>query len=481
MSTADRESRKAPSSCLLAAIAGALLSGCAATQSPPLPEFESPPSFLNADATGDGEPRIHTAWAQHFDSEGLSELLLSAQSNNHSVSAAFHALQSSRAIVRQSRSELWPEIDGSASARRLSESATLSPNGVSDDIDRYDASLSAAWEIDLFGRIRKSVRADQANAAAQAALYEDIMLAVQADVVQSYFQINSFQSEIEILERSRETRRQSLELVEKRFDAGTVSELDVAQSQTLFAIAEARLFDLQRIQNSLIYGLAVLLGETPATFAFEPQPIEFAYEPTPAGLPSQLLARRPDVRQAEQRLAVASEEVGIAKVDFLPRISLSGAIGYAAYNWDALFKPASAFEELGAQGGASFFQAGGRRARLAQRQATFEQRLDEYKQIAIEAIAEVDDLLQSNRLLDARSKALQDAVGGARRAREISAVQYEKGVVDFIAFLDAERTALDIEQQFAQAQRTQIVNTVNLMRALGGPWLPAETDRSHAQ
>jgi len=451
------------------------LSSCATVPSPPIPELESPEQFLNADS--DTRNVSANEWLSFFESEALSELIATAQSRNHNLKAAYYSVQSARAFTRQVRSGQWPQINGDLNAASFSESAAISPDGISDDGERYDARLFAGWELDLFGRIRKSILAAKANAAAQEALYDDIMFTLHADVAQLFFQVNSLQSEIELLEQSKNTRSQSLELVKERFATGTVSELDVAQAQTLLATAEARLYELQRFQNSLVYALAVLVGETPATFVFNPEPLNQSLPKIPAGLPSELLMRRPDVRQAEQLLAAASEQVGIAKTSFFPRISLSGVIGYAGFNWDELFKPSSVFENLAANGSMPLFQGGRLRTMLAQDKAAFEQQLELYKQVAIEAITEVDDLLQSTRLLESQSNSLGQAVEAAQKAREISSIQYERGLVDFITALDAERTALDIEQQYVQVQRTQFTNTVNLLRALGGSWLPANPDQ----
>lgn len=461
----------------IAACTLVLLSGCATLSSPPVPKLDTPDKFLNSDPHSEARSNPTSEWLSFFNSKTLSELLEAAQSRNHNLKAAYQSVQSARAVTRQFRSEGWPQIDGSLRANSFSESAAISPDGVSDDGERFDAALSAGWELDLFGRIRKSIRSAEANTKAQEALYYEIMFTLQADVAQFYFQVNSLQSEIELLEQSRDTRRQSLKLVKERFATGTVSELDVAQSETLLATAEARLFELIRIQNSYIYALGVLVGETPASFAFNPEPLAQSLPHIPVGLPGELLTRRPDVKQAEYLLTAASEQVGIAKTSFFPQISLSGAIGYAAYDWDALFKPSSYLEDLGGQGSLPFFRGGRLRARLAQNRALYEQRLEEYKQVAIEAIAEVDDLLQSTRLLALQSDSLSQAVRAAQKAREISSIQYERGLVDFITALDAERTALDIEQQFVQVQRSQFLNTVNLLRALGGSWLPAHSDQ----
>ncbi len=465
---------------LLAIGALALLSGCAIIPSPPVPEADAPDQFLNASTQTGASANATEEWASLFDLATLTELLEAAQTRNHTLRAAYHSVQSARAIIRQTRSDGLPQIDGSLSANAFSESAVLSPDGISDSGERYDANVSASWELDLFGRIQRSIRSAAASAAAQEALYQQLMFALQADVAQFYFQARSLQSEIELLEQSRDTRQKSLTLVEERFETGTVSELDVAQSETLLATAEARLFELKRIQNSFVYALGALVAETPSTFTFEPKPLNQTLPEIPKILPGELLTRRPDVRQAEFVLAAAAEQVGVARASFFPQISLSGAIGYAAFDWDELFKPSSYFEDLGAQGALPFFRGGRLRGQLAQNRALYEQRIEEFKQVSIEAITEVDDLLQSSRLLEQQSESLTRAVGAAQRAREISSLQYERGLVDFITALDAERTALDIEQQFVQIQRSQFVNTVNLLRALGGSWLPANPDQTES-
>ena len=454
-----------------------IFSGCAIITSPPVPEFDVPDQFLNSEVQSGNSANATRDWISLFELEPLQELIEAAQTRNHNLRAAYQSVQSARAIARQFRSDAWPQIDGSLSANSFSDSAVISPDRISDSGERFDAALSAGWELDLFGRIRKSIRSAEANAAAQEALYYEILFTLQADVALFYFQANSLQSEIELLEKSRDTRQKSLELVQERFATGTVSELDVAQSETLLATAEARLFELRRIQSSFVYALGVLVGETPSTFDFKPKPLEHSLPKIPTGLPGALLTRRPDIKQAELLLAAASEQVGIAKASFFPQISLSGTIGYASYNLDELFKPSSYLENLGGQGSLPFFRGGRLRARLAQNRALYEKRLEEFKQVAIEAITEVDDLLQSTHLLEQQSDSLTLAVNAAQRAREISSIQYERGLVDFITALDAERTALDIEQQFVQVQRSQFVNTVNLLRALGGSWLPMGSDK----
>ncbi len=179
-----------------------ILSGCAIIPSPPVPELDAPDQFLNSNAQSGKSANATPEWISLFELEPLQELLEAAQTRNHNLRAAYQSVQSARAITRQFRSDAWPQIDGSLSANSFSESAAISPDGISDSGERFDAALSAGWELDLFGRIRKSIRSAEANAAAQEALYYEILFTLQADVAQLYFQANSLQSEIDLLEKA---------------------------------------------------------------------------------------------------------------------------------------------------------------------------------------------------------------------------------------------------------------------------------------
>ena len=448
-----------------------LLAGCALGPNYQAPNLSPADAYLNTAQDAISVGRLSNGWLELFDSKELTDLIEKAQSHNHTLKAAYQSVIAARAFARSSRADILPQLDAGIAATSLSESASISPDGISDDIDRYQADFAARWELDLFGRVRKSIRAAAAEAEAQEALYQDVMFTLQADIALHYFQINSLQSEIELVDQSRATRLESFTLVQKRFDTGTVSELDVAQAETLLATAEARHFELQRLQNSLVYSLATLVGETPTTFRFKPTPLNAAPPSVPVGIPSELLTRRPDIRQTERSLAAASERIGIAHASFFPRISISGTLGYSAFKWNKLFRPASEFNGLVSEASVPVFQGGRLRANAKRAKADFEQILEQYRQIAIEAITEVDDLLQSTRLLQAQNDALGRAVIASQRAREISTVQYERGVLDFITALDAERTALDVKQRQTQIQRAQFTNSINLIRALGGSWL----------
>ena len=445
-----------------------VLAGCVTGPKYEAPKTDDPTAFTN-ESDGRGSPPM-SGWRELFRSPGLNSLLDRAEANNLTLQAAWHSVLASRAAIQRFRAAGLPQVDAGLSGETFERSDALSGTGRGNSGDRFDADGRAGWEFELFGRARSSVEAARANYEAEEALYNDFMFALQADVALHYFQINSLQAEIELLGRSQETRAESLKLIEQRRRAGTVSELAVAQTASLLATAEARLYAAKRIQNSLLYSLAALLGETPATFSYEPEALESAPPAIPAGLPGELLTRRPDIRRSERLLAEANALVGVAKADYFPRITLSGTLGFAARDWDDMFESISQFENAGGGVSIPVFQGGRLRANQVQAEALYEERSLLYQQTVIAAVTEAEDFLQSVRLLEAQSEALARSVEASSNARRISMLQYEQGVSDFITALDAERTALDAEQRFEQVKRNQYIDTINLIRALGGGW-----------
>ena len=444
------------------------LSGCVVGPDYEPPEIETPSAYINETGV-DASPPMY-GWRDLFGSPELNELLDIAEANNHDLKAAWQAVLVSRAILGRSRSDNIPDLDAGIGGNYFKNSNALSSSGVGSSGERYDADITARWEIDLFGSIRRSIQAAEANLDAQEALYQDLMFTLQADVALHYFQINSLQAEIELLERSRDTRRQSLELIEERFNTGTISELRVAQTTSLAANAESRLYATLRRQNSLIYSLATLLGETPATFDYQPKALETEPPLVPAGLPGELLTRRPDIRRAERLLAAANEQVGVAVASYFPSINLSGTLGRAANDWDELFDSNARYKNFRPTASVPIFLGGRLRAEEDRARAQYEQRLQQYKQTVIEAVTEVEDILQSLNLLNAQIEAIALSVESSNVARRISILQYERGLSDFITALDAERTALNAEQQLVQLKRSQFLDTIDLVRALGGAW-----------
>lgn len=411
-----------------------------------------------------------SGWREIFDSPELNVLIDRAEANNLNLQAAWQSVIASRTALRRVGSDRIPNVRGGLRADYSESSGALSSSGIGSSSERYDTDLVVNWELDLFGRIRRNINATEASIQGQEALYQDLLFNIQADVAVLYFRISSFQAEAELLERSQQTRHDSLELIRQRLSAGTVSELAVVRTESLLANAQSRLLAIKNVQNGLIYSLALLLGETPATFDFVPHPLEELPPKVPTSLPGELLERRPDIRFTERLLAEANERVGVAKASFYPSITLRGTLGHAARDWDELFDSNARLEGIRPGISVPLFQGGRLKANEEQAIAVYERRFLNYKQAIISAVTEVEDFLQSIQLIESQEEVLFRAVVASRRAREISLFQYERGISDFINALDAERSALNAEQQYLQVKRNYYVDTINLIRALGGIW-----------
>lgn len=453
---------------VLAGSVSLLFHGCMVGPDYVEPQLETSASYLNS--TDAESAPIMGGWRELFDSPELNALIDKAEANNLNLQAAWQSVVSSRAVLRRSRSDGLPDARGGLRADFSESSGELSSTGVGSSSERYDADIVVNWEIDLFGRIRRSIAAAEASLEVQEALYQDLMFNIQADVAQLYYRINNLEAEAEVLERSLKTRSQSLDLVRQRFDSGTVSELAVVQTESLLANAESRLLIIQRIQKSLIYSLALLLGETPSTFEFTPHAFDGRPPEVPTSIPIDLLERRPDVRVAERALAEANERVGLAKASFFPSITLRGALGQASRDWDQLFDSNAQLSSIRPGISVPLFLGGSLKANEEQAIALYERRYFLYKQTVISAITEVEDILQSIRMIEAQEQVQLRAVEASRRAREISLFQFERGISDFINALDAERSALNSEQLYLQLKSAYFEDTIDLVRALGGTW-----------
>jgi multidrug efflux system outer membrane protein len=269
-------------------------------------------------------------------------------------------------------------------------------------------------------------------------------------------------------------REDGLKLVKHRYDAGEVSELDLQQATNALATARAEAAGVERQRAASEHALAVLLGKPPAEFSFPQQPLEPVLARVPAGLPSALLERRPDVSAAERAMAAANARVGLAKSAFFPQLNITGAFGYESTGLSQLFLWSSRTFLLGPFAGTALtlpiFDGGRRKAELAQARAQYDEQVANYRSQVLRAFREVEDSLSDLRLLDDQIRAQKDAVDAAARAEHLSEAQYREGAVNYLDVLDSQRTVLQAQRQASQLAGSQAVATVNLIRALGGGW-----------
>jgi multidrug efflux system outer membrane protein len=339
----------------------------------------------------------------------------------------------------------------------------------------FSTPLDLSYEVDLWGRVRRSFQSARADAQASLADYYNVLLTLEADVAQNYFQLRSLDAEIATVASTVDLRHEQVRLVRSRLEGGIGSELDVAQAETELATTEADAASLAQQRDQLENAIAILVGENPANFKlaalanadtnWNPPPPEI-----PAGLPADLLERRPDVAQAERQLASANAKIGVAKAAFFPVLSLTGSGGYLSGDVSTLFNWDSRTWSIGPSLSLPIFAGGRNRANYQRSQAAFEEATALYRQQILVAFGEVEDSLSGIHHLAVQSEAQERAVTSARRAADLATDRYRSGIVAYIEVVDASRDALTAERANAQLTGQRLIASVQLIKALGGGW-----------
>lgn len=416
-------------------------------------------------------------WWTFFGDPKLDELEQHALEANQNLKAAAARLKEARAMVQAAKAGWFPTLDAGFGPTRQQASAAsqFQPDGTAiPQQTLWRAQASASYEVDLFGRVASTVDASKADAQQSDALFRSVQLALQADVAQNYFALRGLDAEAEVFTTTVKLRQEALQLVERRFAEGDISELDVSRARAELATAKSDAMTVQRLRATSEHSLAVLLGKAPAEFSMPAMPLQAVNVRIPAGLPSSLLERRPDVAAAERAMAAANARIGIAKAAFFPSLTLTGVGGFESATLGDLFKWSSRAFLLGPLAGTSLnipiFDGGRRTANLANARARHEEEVAKYRQQVLTAFREVEDSLSDMRILESQTRTQADAVAAASRAAAISRTQYTEGAVNYLDVIDAERTALQTRRGAVQLQSVQAAATVNLIRALGGGW-----------
>lgn len=458
---------------ILLLVSALLLAACTLGPDYRRPEVVAPPAFREGapwkEATpADALPR--EAWWEIYGDPVLNELQLRAGTANQSLKAAVARVEQARAVARIVESDLLPRIDldPAVSRGRTPDALTSVDRGFTSTVLSVPFDLS--WEVDLWGRVRRSVEAATAEYQATAADLENFRLTLHADVGLNYFALRALDAEIDLLQRTVELRRQNLRLVDSLFRNGQVSRLDVARAETEVATAEADLAGLQRRRAGFEHAIAVLVGESASVFSLPPAPLDLEPPAIAAGLPSSLLERRPDIATAERLMIAANAHIGVAKAAFFPAIRLTGSAGWASDELSTLFDWGNRAWALGPFVSLPVFDAGRNRAGLDGARAAWEESVALYRQQVLVAFSEVEDALSDLQHLTNQAVALQQAVASARDAAELSGKRYRAGLVSYLEVVVSERTALLTEQFATQVQGQRLQASVSLIKALGGGW-----------
>jgi multidrug efflux system outer membrane protein len=470
---------------LLAALLA--LAGCSLAPTYQRPEVATPAAFKEAaPAIGQwktAEPAESLArgeWWKAFAEPTLDRLEEQAAAANQNLQAGLARLAQARAVQANARAALFPQIDIGAGATRQRPSPAaqgLPADAASTPLTLWRAQASVAYEADLFGRVSSGVDAAAAGTQQREALFHSLQLAIQADVAQAYFSLRELDALAALYTDTVTLREQSLQLIQRRFDAGDIGELELARSRTELASARAEAFGIARQRAVAEHSLAILLGAAPADFALPPQPLNRVSLQVPPGLPSALLERRPDIAAAERAMAAANARIGTAHAAFFPRLSLTGALGYESAELGDLFKWGSRAFVMGPLVGTlvslPIFDGGARQAGLDQANAAYQEEVANYRQTVLQAFKEVEDNLAHLRLLNEQMQAQDEAVHSARQAAKLSQIQYREGSVSHLNVIDADRSVLQQQRVSVQLDAERARATVSLIRAIGGGWASA--------
>ncbi len=420
---------------------------------------------------------LEERWWEVFQDERLVQLCRRVMAQNLDLQRAAQRLEQSRAARRVVTAERYPRLDASGGyARKRSSGEGLSdPSGNQGNAayNLWEAGFSAAWEVDLWGRVRRQSEAADATLHAAEDEQRGILLAVLAEMAQNYLQLRGVQNTRSVTEQNLEAARHSLQLTRLRLADGVATDLDVAEAAAQVATIDARLPALRQRQAQLINALSLLLGAPPQALAVEfgaDGPVPRPVTAVAIGLPSQLAQRRPDIRQAEAQLHAATASIGVAKGDFYPRISLSGNLGSQALQLADFGSWGSRQFGIGPQFSLPLFDGGRLRAMLQLREAQQQEAALAYQQTVLRAWHEIDDQLTLYNASQLRRDRLIEAVRQNQIALNTAQQQYVEGVVDFVNVLTVQSALLATQEQLIDSSTGVSLAMVSLYKALGGGW-----------
>jgi NodT family efflux transporter outer membrane factor (OMF) lipoprotein len=424
-------------------------------------------------------PQELARWWRVFRDPQLDSLIEQATLSNLDLRLAQARVREARAQAGVARSALGPQVDanGSYSRQRLSENAPdgLLARGTGHSLEQnfFNAGFDMNWELDVFGGNRRALQAAQADLGATEESRRSVLITVIGEVGLNYLDLRGLQKQLAVAKDNLRLQEQTLALTRDRFRAGLASELDTARAEAQVANTRSQVPLLEQDIQRSIHRLSILIGKEPAQLESQliaAAPIPAAVPGIPLGLPSDLLRRRPDIRQAEREVAAATARVGVATADLFPRFFLTGVAGLQSLNASDFFNAGSRFWSIGPSMQWPVFSAGRIRQNIKVQNAREEQSLIRYEQAVLTSLEEVDNALVSCGKEQEHHEALVQSEVANRRAVELADERYRSGLVDFLNVLETQRSLLDVQDQLARSERTMDQNLVRLYKALGGGW-----------
>lgn len=455
-----------------AALAAGLIAGCMVGPDYIRPRVDTPAEYRFQFA--EVQDTANTRWWRQFNDPVLDDLILVALTNNPSAKIAAANVEAAAAVLTQVRAPLFPQASyqGEGVRERISEStATPLSNGVANPQSQFQVLAGASWEIDLWGRIRRQTEAARASLLATEEARRGVILSLVAAVASSYIQLLGLDEQLAVSKRTQAAYAESLNLFELQFKYGQVSEMAVAQAKSQYETASAEIPLIEQQIAQLENGLSVLLGRNPGPIQRGRNIRTLGAPPVPAGVPSQLLERRPDILQAEQQLIGANAQIGAAKALYFPTISLTGTLGGTSTQLSDLFSgPAHTWSYAGSVIG-PIFTAGSISGQVAQAEALQRAALDNYRKVIQGAFADVSNALIGYRKIGQQAEAQRKLVQALRDYSRLARVQYDGGYVPYSTVLQAEQQLFPAELNLAATEAADFSALVGIYAAMGGGWL----------
>jgi outer membrane protein, multidrug efflux system len=468
----------------VALLAGAVATSCTLGPNYKRPPIETPSAHRGSTQTS-AESLADVKWFELFRDDRLSQVVETALKQNFEVRMAAERVLQARAAYGITRADQFPAVDVSGSVTALRSSQVGANRAIPRDADTSvsytQAGFSLGWELDVWGRLRRLSEAARAQYLATEEARQAVITTLVADVTDTYLALRALDSELEIAMRTREVAANNLRLIQERRDIGIASGLDVQQAQQLLYTATGQIASLEREIAQAENALSLLLGQAPADVP-RGRPLDAFQAPpsVPVGLPSALLERRPDIRQAEQQLIAANAEIGAAKAEYFPRISLTGFFGGQSRALAELLTGPGRVASASLGATAPVFNAGRTRATVRLAEALKGEALVNYQRVIYTALRDVADSLAGYVKTSEQRTEQERLVEALRASARLSTERYQGGLDSYLPVLDAQRNLFEGELQLARLHQQQLSSIVQLYRALGGGWSPMQAGTAQA-
>ncbi len=477
---------------LTATSVACLCASCAVGPNYHRPTAPVPQQFKEADGWKPAQPReaaSGAAWWSVYDDATLDDLEKQIDVSNQTLKASEAAWRQAVALVSQTRAGFFPTVGVSADATRsggpgaggaaaAAAAAAAGTTVVSRPTNQFDLSGTASWDIDIWGKIRRTLESNAANAQASEADLAAARLSAQATLASDYIQLRVADEQKQLLDETVEAFKRSLQITQNQYTVGVVAKADVITAQTQLQGAQSQQIAIGVTRATLEHAIAVLIGKPPADFSLPPASLGAAVPVAPSGVPSSLLERRPDVAAAERSMAAANAQIGVAVAAYFPDLTLSGSYGFASSVTAGLLRAPNNLWSVGASASDALLDFGARSAQVRQARAGYDITVANYRQTVLTAFQQVEDELATLRILEQQYQVQDETVKSAILAAQLVLNQYKAGIVAYTAVVTAQATALSDAQTLLSIRQNRLTASVTLIQALGGGWTATSLGKS---